>query len=262
MEVVEDVEESILRALAHQVLDVVNDQHVDLLVEGHEVGELVADGRGVDILGLELVAGHVEDLELRELLFDGDTDSLREVRLAEPRTAEDKQRIERGLSGRAGDVDAGGDAHLVALALDEVREAIGGIQPGVDVDFLQAGIDERAGRRAGAEGADRDRRVHRGVAAGGGIHHLGLVVHRTDHIDQLRIRADDAAKRHLQHVEKRAVEILAEEIRRHLHGQHRLLEGDGADRAEPGLELLRLNDLLNDLETVIPDIGMSCRVYH
>ena len=61
---VEDVEERVLRSgLARQLLDVVDDEHVDHLVEMDEVGNLAVLVGRLE-LGLELVHRDVEHLQL------------------------------------------------------------------------------------------------------------------------------------------------------------------------------------------------------
>ena len=54
---------------------------------------------------------------------------------------------------------------------------------------------------------------------------------------------------------------VAEEISRDLEGQGRIFQGDGLERFEPHIELLRLNDLLNDPETVVPNVDMLVVVH-
>ena len=82
---VEHVEECVLCTWAEQVLDIIDNKDVDFHVECQEVGKLVPDIDSIHILSLELVSCNVENYLVRIFLFNGDTDGLRQVRLAESR---------------------------------------------------------------------------------------------------------------------------------------------------------------------------------
>lgn len=85
LEVVEDVEEGILRAgLSRQLLDVVDNQHVDHLVEVDEVGNLAVLVCRLELC-LELVHRDVEHLQLGVALAHLVADRLHDVGLAESR---------------------------------------------------------------------------------------------------------------------------------------------------------------------------------
>ena len=142
VKVVEDIEEGILGALSHQILDVIHNQDVHPHVIGHEVHQPVAF-TGFHILGLELVPRHVQDNEFREFLLDLDAGCLGDVRLAEAGTAENEKRIEGRLARGHGDAAAGGDSHLVALPFNQVGKAISRVQTRVDLHFLNARIHKR-----------------------------------------------------------------------------------------------------------------------
>ena len=257
VQVVEHIEERALGTLSLQVLDVVDDQDIDLHIEGQEVGQLVADVDGIHILRLELVAADIEDDEVRILLVDADADGLREVRLAEAWTAENEERVERRVAGRKGDVLPHRDAHLVAFTRHQVGEAVHRIEAGVDVDPLQAGIHEGAGRSAGLVGADRDGLVDRRVAVDGGKLHRGRHLDGADLIDQPGIGADHALERHLDDIQVGVFQILTEEVARDLDGQGGADKGNGPDRLEPGLVLSCLDYLGDNAKTVFPNIDMS-----
>ena len=96
---VEHVEERILRARAEQILNIIDNKDIDLHVECQEVGKLVPDIDSIHVLSLELVSSHVENYLVWIFLFNGDTDGLRQVRLAESRGAEKEKRIEWGIPG-------------------------------------------------------------------------------------------------------------------------------------------------------------------
>ena len=226
------------------------------MVEGHEVHEAVALD-GVHVLGLELVAGHVEDHEVRILLLDGDAGGLDQVRLAETRSAENEQRVERSPARGVGNVAAGVDAELVALPFHEVREAVDRVQPRVDLQALDTGEDKRAGAAGRLRRVDGDRFVGRSQAMGGREHHGLLQLHRADHVMELGAGADGALERHLEEIQIGALDVVAEEIRGDFHGQGALHEGDRTDGLEPRVKLLRINVVGNDLQTVIPHGNMS-----
>ena len=82
---VEDVEERILRTgLSRQLLDVVDDEHVDHLVEMDEVGDLAVLVGRLE-LGLELVHRDVQHLQFRMTLTHLVADRLHDVGLAQSR---------------------------------------------------------------------------------------------------------------------------------------------------------------------------------
>ena len=205
---------------------------------------------------LEFVARHIEHHLVGELLLDRDADGLREVGLAETGAAEDEERVENRLAGGGGDVLTGGHAHLVALALDEVGEAVDGIEARIDLDLVQARIDERAGM-GGRGRVDGHLGIHRGGGPLAGETHLRLVGHGADHVAQLGVLADHALERLAEDVQEGGFDVFLEEERRDLDGQFGVLQGDGADRAEPHLELLGLDVLRDDAQTVVPYLNMS-----
>ena len=154
-----------------------------------------------------------------------------------------------------------------------MKSGLNGVRPGAlamfaptvipifDLNLVQAGIDEGAG--AGGRGRiDRHLRVHRQCGGLAGHAHRGLVAHGRDFIGQARVFADHAAERQAQHVEEGGLQVLLEEGGRDLDGQPGIFEGDGTDRAEPRLELLRLHNLLDDLQTVVPDVYVSLLRFH
>ena len=54
-----------------------------------------------------------------------------------------------------------------------------------------------------------------------------------------------------------SIHIFTEEIRRHLHKEGVVFEIYGNYGLEPGLELLRVDDVLDNPQTVVPYIGVS-----
>ena len=88
VQMVEDVEEDVLRAgFSGQLLNIVDNQHVDHLIEVDEVVQLpllVAQVGALE-LGLELVHRDVEHLQLRMAFADLVADGLHDVRFAQTR---------------------------------------------------------------------------------------------------------------------------------------------------------------------------------
>ena len=156
---------------------------------------------GVHVLRLEFVARHIKYHEFGELLLDGDADSLREMGLAEARSAEDEERIERSLAGSHGYVPRRGDAHLVALPFHEVGEVVDGIEAGIDLDLVESGIDERSGVLSGIGRRD----VHRPVGrrADELLGHLDgrLVAYYFNKVYEPGVGSDDTLQRHPYHIE-------------------------------------------------------------
>ena len=98
MEAVEHAEESVLAASSHKVLDIIDDKHFYLHIEGKEIDELVVDGHCVHILYLELAGRHIKHHLFREALLDLQTYGLGQMSLAHTRSAENEQRIKRGVA--------------------------------------------------------------------------------------------------------------------------------------------------------------------
>lgn len=123
-EVVEDVEECVLGfRFADELLYVVDDEHVDALVEVDEVvGLLGLDGIGV--LQQEDVGGDVDDAFFGVALFDGYAYRVGEMGFAYGRRAEDEEGVEDRFAGMGGDVEPGAAGELVALAFYEVVEGV------------------------------------------------------------------------------------------------------------------------------------------
>ena len=80
-----DIEKSVLRLLlTRQFLNIVDNQHVEHLVEVDEIIDLTRPHR-IGKLGLEFVHRHIEYLHRRTALFRFHADRLRDMRLAKPR---------------------------------------------------------------------------------------------------------------------------------------------------------------------------------
>ena len=163
MEMVEYVEEGILRAVAGKILNVIDDENVHLHVEGHEICELVVH-ICLHILRLEPVGRHIENYEFRELFLNCDTDCLSKVRLSESRTTEEEKRVERRFSRRQRNALPCCHAHLVAFALHEVVETIDRIQLRIHLNSLKSRIDERSRRAGSVHRRNRNRSINGSIA--------------------------------------------------------------------------------------------------
>ena len=139
---VEDMEERVKRlGGVHPLLDVIDDQHIDGLVEvdevvggvmTHRVGELHLEQTGRDIehpfLGIGLLAAHADGVD--------------QVCLATTRGTVDKEGIERALARMLGDGEADGTWKFVGIALDEVLEGLLRVELGIQL-LGRSGIECR-----------------------------------------------------------------------------------------------------------------------
>ena len=124
MLVIEDVEERILSALSHNILNIIDDKHIHLLIERKEVGELVPNIHSIHELSLESVCRNIQNHKFRIFLLDRNTDCLSEMGLAQTRTTKEEERIECSLSRCRRDALSCRESHLVALTYHEVLETI------------------------------------------------------------------------------------------------------------------------------------------
>lgn len=232
-------------------MDIVDNQDIDPHIIGHEIRQFVLMD-GVHVLGLELVASHVKDNKIRVSVVDGDTDRLREVGFAQAGTSENEQRIERRLARLLGDVDSGVDAHLVTLPFHQVVKAISGIQPGIDLYFLETRKNEGARITRGLEGVKRNSLVLRDIPVRSAENHGRFRADRVDPVHQLGVRSDNPPESHLYDREIGVLKVTAEEISGDLYSQSGFLQGDRNNGLEPYVELLGIHVLLEDPKTLVP----------
>ena len=260
VQVVEYIEESILGALAGQVLDVVHNEHVNALVEGDEIYNPVPLP-GIHVLGLEFMAGYVQDHQFRELFLDGNADGLGDVRFSQTRASVEEERVEGCFAGRLGNAFRSVHSQFVALPFHQVAEAVYRIQARVDLEPLQAREHKGTGLSSRLVSGNRDGIVGGGRCRTGRQHHPFLLC-GAHQIEQLAIRSDGSPDGEPEQLFVRLFYILAEEIRRDLNGELGSFQGHRPDELEPGIELLRINVVLDDLQTVIPYRNMSFLVGH
>ena len=179
-------------------------------------------------------------------LFDGNTDGLGDMGFPKTGTAKEEQRVERGFTGRHGDAFSGAYAQFVALPFHQVAKAIDRVQARVDLEPLQAREHEGTGFSCRLVSGNRNGIVGGGRCRAGGQHHPFLL-NGAHQVEQLAIRSDGALDGEPEQLFVRILYILAEEIRGNLYGELGSFQGHRPDELEPGIELLRINVVLNDL---------------
>ena len=232
-------------------MDVVDHKDIYPHIIGHEVRQFILMD-GVHVLGLELVASHVKDDKVRISVVDGDTDRLCEMGFAQAGSSEHEQRIERRLARLLGNIDSGIDAHLVALPLHQVVKAICGIQPGIDLDFLQTRENKGSRITRGLEGVKRHSFVLRDIPVRSAENHGRFRADRVDPVHQLGVRSDNPPESHLNDREIGVLKVTAEEIGGDLYSQSGVLQRDRNNGLEPDVELLGIHVLLEDPKTLVP----------
>ena len=262
LQVVEDVEHRILRPLALQALDIIHDEHVDLHIECQEIREFVAHEHGIHVLGLELAARHIEDNQLGIFLLNGVSDSLGDVCLAQSRSAKDKQRIESGFTRSAGDGLPCRDTQFVTRPAHQVVETVFRFQPRVYLDALRTRVHKRTRIAGGLIGVDGHLAVHGRHTVRCREFHGRLLADHLYLIDQTGIGTNHAFERFADDVQISLLEPLAEELGRYLNRERRALERHGPDRLEPCRKFLRLDDLFDEPQAIVPNVDMSFRQIH
>ena len=185
MEMIEYIEERILRALTHEILDVVHDQHIHLHIEGEEVSELVPHIDSIHVLGLEPVCRDIKDYKIRIFLLDGDTDSLCKMSLTETRTAEKEEWVESSLSWCERNALSSCESHLVALTYHEVLKTIYRIELRIHLHSLDARENERSRIAASAVCLDGNRLVYRNISMSCRVNEGRLLLDRRHNIYKL-----------------------------------------------------------------------------
>ena len=258
VQVVEDVEEGALRAfLLGEILHVIDDQHVDELVEAQEIGHLIAVVRalgrtgGVHVLVLEGVRTDIEHHFLGEARLDSDADGLGQVGLAESGTAVDEQRVEGAATGIGGDALPCRTAEPVARTFDEILEVVDRIEAGIDVELAQSGDDIGTARVVVAHLGDGNLGVA-GFAALRPLFHIDII-EDADLVNERGARSDLPAEHFAQDADEMFFYILAPKVGRDLDRQPLRIERDRLDRAKPGLERLFIQVIPENLQTAVPN---------
>ena len=120
---VEDVEKSILcLRRVDPFLDVVDDEHVDRLIEGDEVVEVVLNDR-IGELHLKETRTDIQHTLLRIEVLGVYADGIDEMRFSAARGTIDKHRVELQRVGVLGNRESHGTRQLIALSLNVVAES-------------------------------------------------------------------------------------------------------------------------------------------
>ena len=208
------------------------------------------------------MARDVQNHFVLEFFLDGNADGLGDVRFPEARTSEEEQRVKGCLARSVGNFFGRIDAQLVAIPFHQVAEAVHRIETGVDLETLDSREHEGTGAAGGLVRGHRHRIVGGNGALIGGKNHSFLVLDRTDQIEQLALCADSTLDGEPEQFLIGILYILAEEIRGNLYGELGSFQGHRPDELEPGIELLRINVVFYDLQTVIPYRNMSFLAGH
>ena len=259
MEVVEDVEEHILRLLlAAEELHVIHDEDIHELVEvGEVVNAVVADR--IDELVRELFGVHIEDRLFRSAVLDLNADGMRQVGLAQSDRAVNQQGIEGRATWLLRHCKSSTARQAVALSLNEVLKAVLRIEVGIDVELLEPwndkgvldgclrGIHGHLDRTVAHGSVVRGRHLNgvRGCSCGGLLHDDGVL--QAGFLSQFF--ADGLAKQFNVMLFK----PLVKELRRHLYGQYSTFELHSFDGNKPRFESLRADIVFDKREAIRPD---------
>ena len=119
LEMVEDMEERVLRALEpRKILDVIHDKHIHRLIEIQEIRDAVCLG-GILVLEFESVRADIEHAELRVDEPCLVSDSIGEVCLPHSASAIYKKRVESRRTGLLGDSDTRRTRQFVGFSGNE-----------------------------------------------------------------------------------------------------------------------------------------------
>ena len=124
LEVVEDMEEGVLGALeSGEVLDIIDDEHIDRLVEIQKVGNTIQVVRILE-LQLKRVGSNIKNARMREEQRHLVADGIGQMGLTYSATAVDKQRVEGREAGLLSDSHTGSTCQLVGLSRYERLKGI------------------------------------------------------------------------------------------------------------------------------------------
>ena len=256
MQVIEDIEESVLVSLSLQILNVIHYEHVDLHIETEKISQFVVGIDSIHILSLELVSGNIENREFRMLLLDRVAYSLGKMGFSQSRPSENEQRIERGFARLAGNIPSGSNAEVVAFSVHQSAEAIIRVEPWVYL-YLSVFLEHNARFPGCNMGWNRNWSVGGGKSAGTFDYHRWLTLYGADSVTELCTGAEFPAERPAEYVQECTLKVRPVIIGRNFYGKGRAHQGHSLYRLEPSGELLRLNVLLNNAQTTLPDSYVS-----
>ena len=182
------------------------------------------------------------------------------MRLAETRISEEKERIERRLSGIHRNGTARRHRQLVAFAFHEVAEAIDAVQVRVDVHSGDSRNYKRTRIGRSRVAGQLNGFVWRRVSMRCRELDVRLGSHRSYPVNELSVCTYLSLEHFHKHVEEVGFQILPEELGRHFDCDGVVHHRNCLQRLEPGIVRGWLHDVLKHLETPFPYLYMSvCR---
>lgn len=236
LQLVEYLEEGHLRVGGGNLLYVIDDEHIDALVEVDEVvARVVYDGIGV--LRLEHIGRHEEHAFLRVELAYAYTDGIDQMCLAHTAWSVEEEGVESAVSWSFGDAHGYTEREFVALALHEVLEGVTLVELRVEGWKV---LPLNAVHLIGAVGLLLPRCrfcVHRC---------LGYAVLQTE------VRAELADERIAENVQEMLLHIPRHVLVGHLKSQHVIFVADVLYGLKPCGEMLVWKLLVYDIQAVLP----------
>ena len=245
LEVVEDVEKHVVRFLRLDLLKIVDDQHVDRLVEVHEIVDLVHAHR-IGVLCAEGSGGDKQHALVGVVLFDLQTDGRHQVRFSHSRRTVEKEGVERLSVQSSGDGEGNVQRVRIAFALTKAVEGV----------FF---VEERLHRLG-------FRRHRLGSVGGIGCRACGGAGERSLSGVRVRVFIDFQFPLHAGAFSKRLVDGLLEGFAQCLHHffckdstgnadiQHSFCVSVELQRPRPSVEQFGRSLLLQRLHTSVPQI--------
>ena len=124
MKVIENMKENILRFfLACQIVNIIEDQHIDHLVKMDEIILIVVPD-GIDELVGELISSNVKNSFFRKIVFYLKTNRMRQVRFSQSCNTIYKEWVKCSFSGVACNGETCRSGQTVAIAFNEIIERI------------------------------------------------------------------------------------------------------------------------------------------
>ena len=235
LQLVEYLEEGHLCVGGGDFLYVIDDEHVDALVEVDEVVARVVDDR-VGVLRLEYIGRHEEHALLRVELAYADADGIDQMCLAHTARSVEEEGIEGTVSRSLGNAHGHTEREFVALSLHEVLEGVALVELWVEGWKV---LPLYAVHLIGAVGL-----LPRGLLR---VHRcLGYTVLQTE------MRAELAYERIAENVQEMLFHIPRHVLVGHLKSQHVIFVADVLYRLKPGGEMLVWKLLVYDIQAVLP----------
>ena len=220
LQVVEDVEEGILRSLeSRKILDIIYNQDIYRLIEIEEIRDFVIL-RGILILEFEGIGGNIEYTCFGVLHFNLITDSVCQMGFPYSASSIDEERVEGRVSGLARNRHSGSTRQFVRLSRNKRIKRIEGVELGLEVVPLTRHI---INNRFRLRLRSRGRQLC--SSAGSRVNEYAVLQMRT-----LTENTDDGRGENLEVV---FLNILRHELRFYLQHQCSVLELQRHNRREP-----------------------------